>query len=311
MDTRIQWPEGKAFAFTVFDDTDAATVDNGRPVYEFLRDCGLRTTKSVWPLAGSEAAEIVGGSTCAEPEYLKWVLELQKEGFEIGYHNATFHSSRREQTIRGLDRFKELFGHDPLTMATHTTLREGMYWGPHRVSGLQRFAYNLLTRYRSRDWFRGHVEGDEYFWGDLCKERVKYVRNFVFPDINTLKACPLMPYHDPERPFVNAWFASAEGGEAPAFIKTISEAGQDQLEAEGGACIMYAHFGKRFHHEGRLNAQFKALIERLARRNGWFVPVATLLDFLASRKGVHTLTGGEQTALERKWLWYKARVGTT
>jgi hypothetical protein len=311
MDTKIQWPEGKTFAFTVFDDTDATTVDNGRPLYEFLRDCGLRTTKSVWPLAGTEPPEIVGGSTCAEPEYLRWVLQLQQEGFEIGYHNATFHSSRRAQTLEGLDQFKQLFGHDPLTMATHTTCREGMYWGPHRVSGWQRLAYNVLTRYRSNGWFRGHVEGDEYFWGDLCQKRVKYVRNFVFPEINTLKACPLMPYHDPARPFVNAWFASAEGGDAPAFIKTIAEANQDQLEAENGACIMYTHFGKRFHHEGRLNAQFKSLIERLAKKNGWFVPVSTLLDYLASKKGVHTLTAGEQATLERKWLWHKARVGTT
>ena len=51
---KVAWPEGKAFAFTVFDDTDACTVENTKPVYDFLRDCGLRTTKSVWPLAGTE-----------------------------------------------------------------------------------------------------------------------------------------------------------------------------------------------------------------------------------------------------------------
>ena len=311
MTNKITWPNGKAFAFTVFDDTDATTVDNGPPVYDFLRDCGLRTTKSVWPLAGEDAPEIVGGSTCAEPDYLKWVLQLQKEGFEIGYHNATFHSSRREQTRRGLDRFKELFGHDPLTMATHTTCREGMYWGDDRVSGLQRALYNLLTRNRGRGSFRGHVEGDEYFWGDLCRQRVKYLRNFVFAEINTLKACPQMPYHDPDRPFVKAWFASSEGGLAESFNQTISEENQDRLEAEGGACIMYTHFGKRFHYQGQLNPRFKTLVERLSRKNGWFVPVSTLLDHLAATRGVHTLGKGEQAGLERKWLWHKTRVGTT
>ena len=30
------WPEGKRFAFTVVDDTDAATVENVGAVYDFL-----------------------------------------------------------------------------------------------------------------------------------------------------------------------------------------------------------------------------------------------------------------------------------
>ena len=49
--------------------------------------------------------------------------------------------------------------------------------------------------------FRGHVEGDPLFWGDLCRDRVRYVRNFTFADVNTLASCPLMPYHDPKRPW--------------------------------------------------------------------------------------------------------------
>ena len=57
--------------------------------------------------------------------------------------------------------------------------------------------YNLLTRFRNRGKYRGHVEGDPYFWGDLCRQKIKYYRNFTFRDINTLKACPFMPYHDP------------------------------------------------------------------------------------------------------------------
>jgi hypothetical protein len=308
---KVKWPEGKTFAFSVFDDTDRSTLENGRPVYSFLRDCGLRTTKSVWPLGGTEAPEIAGGTTCADADYLKWLLELQKEGFEIGFHNVTYHSSKRAATIRGLDRFREMFGHDPLTMANHTICREGIYWGEGRVSGSRKLIYKLLTLNRSQGWFRGHVEGDEYFWGDLCKARIQYVRNFVFSEINTLKACPLMPYHDPSRPFVNAWFASAEGGEADSFNRTICETNQDQLEAEGGACIMYTHFGKNFYRNGELNKDFKSLIERLSKKNGWFVPVSTLLDYLAKTKGVHQLTPTEQGALERKWLWHKTFVGTT
>ena len=34
------WPDGKRFAFTVFDDTDRATLDNVREVYALLADLG-------------------------------------------------------------------------------------------------------------------------------------------------------------------------------------------------------------------------------------------------------------------------------
>ena len=47
---KIEWPNGHDFAFTVFDDTDNATLHNVRPVYKFLLDLGLIMTKSVWPI---------------------------------------------------------------------------------------------------------------------------------------------------------------------------------------------------------------------------------------------------------------------
>ena len=311
MNPKITWPEGKTFAFTVFDDTDAGTVENLKPVYDHLAACGMRTTKSVWALAGTEAPAVVGGLTCADAGYLKWLLELQRAGFEIGWHNATFHSSKRAQTAAGLEKFREMFGHFPTSMANHTTCQEGLYWGENRVTGLQRTLYNVFTRGQARGWFRGHVENDEFFWGDLCKRHLKYVRNFVFSDINTLKAVPLMPYHDPDRPWVNQWYASSEGGRLAPFVETIAEANQDRLEAEGGACIMYTHFAKGFFKDGRLDARFKELIEQLGKKNGWFVPVTELLDYIAKARGAHTITRGERSALERKWLLHKVRVGTT
>jgi len=312
MSPRIPWPHGKSFAFSVFDDTDAGTVENLKPVYDHLLANGIRTTKSVWALPGTEPPAVVGGLTCEDPAYLKWLIELQASGVEIGWHNATFHSSRRDETLRGLERFRDLFGHDPHSMANHTTCQEGIYWGENRVSGWHRSFYNLLTRGQGRGWFRGHVEGDEFFWGDLCRSRLKYVRNFVFGDINTLKCCPWMPYSDPERPFANAFYASSEGGQVGPFVQTIREANQDQLEAEGGCCIMYTHFAKGFFRDGALNARFKSLIERLGRKNGWFVPVTELLDHIAKvRGGVQVLPPAERARLERRWLRHKLFVGTT
>ncbi|MCJ7777683.1 MAG: hypothetical protein MUP16_05150, partial [Sedimentisphaerales bacterium] len=63
MSTRISWPNGKDFAFTVFDDTDLATLENVREVYSLLADYGFRTTKLVWPTCGDKKPR-GGGATC-------------------------------------------------------------------------------------------------------------------------------------------------------------------------------------------------------------------------------------------------------
>ncbi len=305
----IEWPEGTRFAFTVFDDTDDATLGNVREVYALLADLGFRTTKSVWPLRGRGAPDR-DGATCEEPDYLRWLRSLQEQGFEIGFHMATSDTSPRQDTMRGLDRFAELFGSYPRSMANHSTCEENLYWGPYRLSGARRLLYNVVTRGRNRGRFRGHVVGDPLFWGDVCRERIRYVRNFDFADINTLKQCPIMPYHDPERPFVNYWFASSDGHDVDAFVACVGERHQDRLEEEGGACVMYTHFARGFHRDGRLDPRFARLMERLSRRGGWFVPVSALLDFMFSRRGHRSITSHARRALEWRWLWYKMRAGT-
>jgi hypothetical protein len=315
---RVVWPEGKDFAFTVFDDTDLQTLENGSPVYAFLDDLGFRTTKSVWPCSPGNSADHgaeeiydfqIDGDTCDRPEYLDWVLDLQRRGFEIGLHNATYVSSRRSFTQRALDTFRERIGRDARTYATHFQCVEGMYWGSARLSGFNKLVYNVLNRYRTDGVFRGHDSGSEYFWGDLCRQRIDYVRNFVFRDVNTLKMCAEMPYYDDDREYVKAWFASSDGGDVRMFNSMLCERNQDRLEREGGACIVYTHFGKGFWDGTRLDETFVRLMRRLRRKNGWFVPVATLLDHLVASKGLHRLSRAERARLERRWLKDKIMAG--
>jgi hypothetical protein len=304
------WPEGKQFAFTVFDDTDSATVANVAPVYALLAERGFRTTKSVWVVEGGRDRGLNAGESCENLDYLNWVRSLQAQGFEIGYHNATWHGLPREQVRAALDKFAQLFGHDPLTAANHTGVEESIYWADARLSGWRRGLYNVLTRFRNYRRYRGHVEGDAYFWGDLCRERIRFFRNFTFTDINTLKACPFMPYHDPLKPYVNYWFASSDGNDVDAFNRCLAEENQDRLEAEGGACIMYSHFAKGFAVDGRVNARCEQLLTRMARKNGWFVPVGELLGYLLAKNGAHQVTDGERRRLEWKWLQEKFWIGT-
>ncbi len=307
---KIIWPNNKKFAFTIFDDTDRSNLEDSKLIYNCLNDLGFKTTRSAW-VNNSNSKNNSEGVTCENKSYLEWLLEIKKIGFEIGYHNTTFSSSERQKIIEGLEKFKRFFGEDPIVMANHSENKENIYWGSDRLSGSRKFVYNILTLFKRNKYYLGHDNSSKFFWGDLCKQNIKYVRNFVFSDINTLKNCPFMPYKDQTKPFVNYWFASSEGNNAETFIKCISDKNQDRLEEEGGACIMYTHFADGFSKNGKISENFKEQMTKLSKREGWFVTVSTLLEFLKKENKNYEINAKQRKALEWKWLFDKLILGST
>jgi hypothetical protein len=312
MRPKVQWPNGYKFAFTIVDDTDAATLANVKPVYDLLVGLGIKTTKTVWVFRGNGATSSKG-ATCEDADYLDWLLLLQRQGFEIGFHNAAPATSTRETTILALERFHSLFGNKEILFCNHGGCREDIYWGQARLSGWRRCLYNLATRGKKRDISRGHVEGDPLFWGDLCREHVTYVRNFVFDDLNALAVCPEQPYHDPSRPYVNFWFTSTDGASVERFLRTFTEEKIQRLEQAGGLCIAYVHFGYRFVENGKLNAAFQKRVEFLAGLKGWFAPASEILDYLRNSASPQerTITPKRLRKIEGRWLCEKFTKGTT
>lgn len=120
-----------------------------------------------------------------------------------------------------------------------------------------------------------------------------------------------MPYRDETKPYVNYWFASSEGNNVKMFNKCISDENQDQLELEGGACIMYTHFADGFCKNGELSEKFKKQIKRLSKKNGWFVPVSTILDYLKTKNETQIINSKQRADLEWRWLLDKLFLGTT
>ncbi len=306
---KIRWPEGKRAAFTIFDDTDLTTMANGPVIYDLFNELGLTFTKSVWPL-GPTGAQRVGGTTCADPEYLAWVRSLQAAGHEIGYHNTTDHPSTRERIIEGLDTFEEYFGHAPRVGADHSGNREALYWGPARLSGGRSFLYGAAQRALrpNRPSFSGDDPLSEHFWGDICRERIDYWRNFCFDEIDVLRVCPKLPYHDERRPFVKHWFASTDGSNRARLLHQLADEKLDRLEAGGGACIMYAHLGVGLVADGRLDPAFEAAVRCLADRSSlWIAPVSAVLDHLKEQLGDQVLTDGDRRRLENRWVTDRLR----
>lgn len=281
----IDWPEGKAFAFTIVDDTDESTLENTKPVYDLLIELGIRTTKTVWPLAPTRTPKY-GGETLQDAAYRAWVLDLQRRGFEIALHGITDHASERHEVEKGLAYFRAVTGSDPRMHVNHDGQAEGMYWGDARLDGWMRVVYRLANRLARQDRrYYGHDPESPYYWGDICRDRIEYVRNFVYSDINTLAQDSMMPYHDPERPFVRYWYSGSNGAEIGPCLTLLSEENQDRLVSEGGACIAYTHFALGFVRDGALDPRFESLMRRLASLGGWFVPASTLLDHMRTRPG--------------------------
>jgi len=299
----IAFPEGKKFAFTILDDTDVATVENVAPLYALLEELGMRTTKTAWPLPCPEGSRNFSSSqTLADPEYRDFVLSLRDKGFEIAWHGATMESSRRDRTIEGLERFREIIGNYPRLFANHSFNRENLYWGADRVDQPLLKAVVQRAAPTPADFYLGHVEDSAFWWGDLCQQHLEYVRNLTFEDVNLQRVNPSMPYHDPARPLVKWWFSCTDAEDCHEFNRLLRPERLERLVREGGYCIIATHLGKGFVRDGQVDRLARKRLEAIAARDGWFVPTSTLLDFLrAQRGGESGLPTHEWDRMQWKW----------
>jgi len=297
-----RFPDGKLFAFTIIDDTDVATVENVKPMYDLLQALGMRVTKTVWPVRCPEGSHDFSASQTLEDDaYREFVVDLQRRGFEITWHGATMESSRRERTVAALDLFRQTFGAYPRVHANHSHNRENLYWGSGRVDDpiLKRAFPHLGGRPGS--YFVGHVPGSPYWWGDLCARHITYARNLTFGEINTAAINPSMPYRDPERPLAPWWFSATDAEGMSEFNDLLHPRNQQRLEAEGGVCIVATHLGKGYVRDGIVNAVTRERLEALARRAGWFPTVSELLDHLRSRRDSEALPPREWRRMQWRW----------
>jgi hypothetical protein len=301
MVNEFRFPEGRRFAFTILDDTDDATLENVKPIYDLLARLGMRTTKTVWPL--DSAPELKGhyhrGATLEDPEYRAWILELARAGFEIAFHNASMTSSTRERTIAGLEAMRDLLGRPPRLHCNHGQNAENLYWGAARYgSGLRhlRPLAGLLLRGPRR--YEGEIDGSPYFWGDIAHETFDYVRSFAFRKVDCSEIPPGRPYLDLSKPWVRCWFNTSDAPTARDFVRLVTPSRIARLRDRGGWCVISTHLGKGFAVGGRLVPQVEDVLSHIATEPGWFVPTSQLLDHLVSARPPEPLGPRDRLRLE-------------
>ena len=293
---RLLWaPHPYRAGFCITDDTDAATLDSVSIVYDFLSSIGLRTTKTVWAFSPAEPCGIPGlpssitrGITLEDGAYLDYLRRLGERGFEICLHGASAGNNVRARTIAAFELLDRSF-QASRTYICHAKNAENPYWH-ERVAprGPARWALALASRYRCS----GEVPESPYFWGDLCLARGMRIRLFRTRNVNTLAENPSMPYHDPAKPLVAAWFSATKR----SFADCCAPESIEQLRSEHGLCVLYQYLHRYAVPETRrVTPEFQASAERLMAAGDILVDTTErLMDRLQAIQRVFLATRGAE-----------------
>jgi hypothetical protein len=279
MTKRHAFPNGAKFAFTIFDDTDNATIENIKPVYDLLINCNIKITKSIWvyPPRGN-----FKGDCLLDHDYREFIEQLLNKGFEIGSHNVGDGVFYRDEILNGYTIFKNTTGYFPSIHTNHVSNPDNLYWWDKRFEWPVSFIYRLIAKNGNKK-NAGESINSQHFWGDFSKKHIKYIRNLTFNGVNTLSSDPRMPYQiERNSKFSNFWFSSSDGHSLEEFNHLTRPENIDKLESENGVCIIYTHLASNFvDAHGNVDPTFKKNIEYISKKNGWFVPVSQILDHLA------------------------------
>ncbi|MBN1508286.1 MAG: hypothetical protein JW955_15670 [Sedimentisphaerales bacterium] len=241
MRAKLVWPPHPYKAgFCITDDTDAATFEQVKAVYDFLLVKEFRTTKTVWAFRPMFRCGIppvpdsaLRGITLEDTKYLDYCRQLHDNGFEVCLHGASAGNNTREYTLKALDLLERRFGRCD-TFICHAKNADNPYW-EDKVTSLP--ILHRLLKWYSRHRCSGEIELSPFFWGDLCKERINQVRLFRTRSINTLKANPSMPYFDPRKPYVNGWFSATKR----RIIDCATPRAREALKRDHGLTVLYQY----------------------------------------------------------------------
>ena len=208
------------FRFSIIDDTDDSTLENIKPVYDFLHNKKIYITKTVWVYPPRDKQ--YKGDSLQRLKYLNYIRELKEKGFEIALHNVGSGDYTRNEIKNGIEEFKDKLGFYPKIHINHSYNKDNIYCGPKRFS----FPFNVIVKnlYSKYSQFEGDIPTSNFFWGDIHKKIIKYSRNYEIDDINTLKVNPFMPYRDKAyEKYCNYWYSTTFAPNQWVFNKIVTK----------------------------------------------------------------------------------------
>ncbi len=305
------YPYGKDFAFSIIDDPDNSTGPDIKPVYDLLYQLGFRTTRTVWvfdqkhtntPRREMERdwTGVDEGYSLENKDYLHFIKELDRRGFEIALHGVSAGNDYREEIIEGYENFKKIFGSYPKMDVLHSKNIENIYSGRHKLDNI---FFKVLQRVIHDSDYQGHIPGSDYFWGDISQNVVRYVwlPFRTIKEINLLKVSPKLPFHDPRRPYVNYWFLTSDGSNLGDFLILTSPENMGRLMRERGTSIVSTHFAYGFTKQTKgkyvLNKDFVERMKYISKLDGYFAPTSEILDRFLALKNLFILPTGDKISI--------------
>lgn len=282
-------PYSYKFAFTITDDPDNGWFEQKKVVFDFLDSLDLKISIGVWMYknftGSADDDPFDQGIALDNNEYLEYIKTKKENGHTLFLHTITGGNDNSNVIRKGFEDYNKIFGEYPNHWINHFSNYDNIYWGEKRINWpLLRLVYKLFKKKK----FYGDNENSQYYWGDLCKKHITFVRSFGTNNINTQKANPSMPYHDPNKESVKYWYGCSDGYDCNKFNDILSEENVNQLINENGICILYTHFASAFvDTNNKLNPVSKQRLRYISQQEGgWFVPPETILNRLINLRKI-------------------------
>jgi hypothetical protein len=277
----------------VTDDTDTATMEQVRAVYDYLSEQRFLTTKTVWAFNPEEGCGIpplpdsaLRGITLEDAEYRRYCLGLKSRGFEICLHGASAGNNRRDRQEMALDIMRKEFG-SPGTYICHAKNADNPYWEEQTT---RLWPFNILLGRFSQHRCSGEDPASPYYWADLCYTCVEHIRLFRTRSTDTLAVNPSMPYYDPRKPLVRSWFSATKRALRDCATPRALEA----LRRGNGLTVLYQYMHRYADARTlRLSDDLTDAVQRiLAAGDVLVAPVSTIMRRLRLLQGVFLCTDG-------------------
>lgn len=296
MNVRIlRWPYPYKWAYGMTDDTNGSTLECFRTVYEYCIARGIWPTRTVWTQRASRRCGIRNnqepkkGMTLEDAKYREYCRELNERGIEFALHDVSSGNNVREDVIRGLETFKATFGYDPSIYICHAHNAEHPYWGEEQYrSPIARRLARLFYRFKPEE-FSGHIPTSPYYWSDICREKIRYLRLYRTRHLNVLRKNPRLPYHQYDKPDVRFWFSG--NAEDYELFQRVSPGALDKIAREDGAIIHYAHTSLFLDPDGKtesgLRPEVESALDLIGKRTDcWSPRVTSILDRCLATKNL-------------------------
>jgi len=295
----LRWPYPCKWAYGMTDDTNGSTLESVRTVYEYCIERGIWPTRTVWALRPSQLCGVRNqrkpkdGLTLEDLDYRRYCQELSQRGIEFALHDVSSGNNPRENVIRGLETFKETFGYYPSVYICHAHNAEHPYWGEQQyrtriVRLLSRLLYLQTLSYNREEYF-GNDPSSPYYWSDICRKTIRYVRLYRTRSLNVLRKNPRLPYHQYDKPDVLFWFSG--NAEDYELFQRVSPRALDKIAREDGAILHYAHTSLFLDPERSTASGLRPEVERALatigeRSDCWRSTVSSILDRCLAIKNI-------------------------